>query len=193
MTGNRLEILQVGHPILRQPSRPVDPGEIANPAVQTFIDELVVTMRAAHGAGLAANQVGRLQQICAIEVDHNPRYPYKPPIPLTILVNPVLTPLSDDLFENNEGCLSVPNLRGNVRRYTELRVQALDRHGRELDCVVVGLSAGTFQHECDHLAGKLFLDRVTDPTTFATWDGFVRYQRDDYLRRVTELVARYGS
>ena len=134
-------------------------------------------MRAAHGAGLAANQIGVLKRVCVIEVENNPRYPYKPPIPLTVLVNPVLSPMSGELFDNNEGCLSVPDLRGNVLRHTEVRVEAFDRYGGPLDFVARGLSAGTFQHECDHLDGRLFVDRVTDPATFATWDGFVRFQQ----------------
>jgi hypothetical protein len=88
-----------------------------------------------------------------MEVKDNPRYPYKPNIPLTILVNPVLTPLSETKFENFEGCLSVPDLRGIVRRHVELRVQAWDRLGNPIDAEVRGITAGTYQHECDHLAG----------------------------------------
>jgi peptide deformylase len=172
---------------------PVSSDQLASQETQDFIDSLVATMRAAGGAGLAATQVGVALRICAIEVDHNPRYPYKPPIPLTVLINPVLTPLADEQFENNEGCLSVPDLRGNVSRYTEIRVQALDRQGNAVDVEVRGLSAGTFQHECDHLDGLVFVDRVTDRSTLATWANFERYQKAEYLVRVGELVSRYGS
>jgi peptide deformylase len=93
---------------------------------------------------------------------------------------------------NNEGCLSVPVVRGNVARATEIAVTALDRSGARREFEVRGLSAGTFQHECDHLDGVLFLDRVGDPASLSTWDNFERYQRPEYLERVAALVARYG-
>src|ERR1700689_1856159 len=125
-------ILQVGDPRLRCPARPVDPAELAGADVQNLIDDLVATMGAANGAGLAATQVGAALRICVVEVDQNPRYPYKPRIPLTILVNPVITPLTDEQFANNEGCLSVPGLRGAVNRFTEVRVSAVDRNGDAL-------------------------------------------------------------
>ncbi|MFN9944841.1 MAG: peptide deformylase, partial [bacterium] len=128
-----LKIASVGHPILRAVARPVPPSELRSPAMQSFIDDLVATMRDANGAGLAAPQVHESVRICAIEVKDNPRYPYKPNIPLTILVNPELTPVGDETFASYEGCLSVPNLRGEVRRFARLRVRALDRHGEPLD------------------------------------------------------------
>jgi peptide deformylase len=187
------KIATVGHPILRQVARQVSPEELATPARQTFIDDLIETMRDASGAGLAAPQVYEPVAICALEVENNPRYPYKPRIPLTVLVNPVLTPLTDETFLNYEGCLSVPNLRGEVPRFTELRVQALDRHGKPLDFVARGLSAGTYQHEVDHLLGKVFLDRVVDPTTFATWGDFDRFHREAFVARARALVERFGS
>ena len=102
-------------------------------------------------------------RVAVIEVNHNPRYPYKPPIPLTVVVNPVIEPLDDELVEINEGCLSVPNLRGTVQRHVNIRVRYLDRDGIDHDEVKRGLTAGTFQHECDHLDGVLFLDRVDRP------------------------------
>src|SRR5690349_13119332 len=120
------KIAQIGHPVLRQIAREVTREELASPTIQTFIDELIETMRDADGAGLAAIQVYEPIRIVAIEVRNNARYPYKPPIPLTVLVNPVLTPVDDEMFENNEGCLSVPNLRGMVRRNVHVRVQAWD-------------------------------------------------------------------
>ena len=132
-------------------------------------------------------------RVAVIEVDHNPRYPYKPPIPLTIVVNPVIEPLDDELVEINEGCLSVPNLRGNVMRHVNIRVRWLDRDGTEHDENKHGLTAGTFQHECDHLDGKLFLDRVTDTTTLTTWEQFERHHREAFVTRITEFVNRVGS
>jgi peptide deformylase len=186
-------IVTVGHPVLRQPTRPVSPEELASPATQRLIDDLVDTMHAAHGAGIAANQIGASARIATIHVDHNPRYPYKPPIPLTVVVNPVIEPLDDELVEINEGCLSVPDLRGNVFRHVNIRVRYLDRDGVEHDEVKRGLTAGTFQHECDHLDGRLFLDRVEDTTTLSSWEQFERFHRDAFVARITEFVARVGS
>lgn len=188
-----LKIATVGHPVLRTPAREVSREELLSERMQRFIDDLVETMRDANGAGLAANQVFEPVRICAIEVGDNPRYPYKPKIPLTVLVNPVIEPLDDELFENYEGCLSVPDLRGVVARHTRIRVKYWDRHGNEVEQVVQGLSAGTFQHECDHLQGRLFVDRVTDPTTFSTWREWERHHKDAFVERVRALVARYGS
>lgn len=187
------DILTVGHPVLRERAREVTPDELASSEVQQLIDDLIDTMHAANGAGIAANQIGVPLRITTIEVNQNPRYPYKPRIPLTIVVNPVIEFLDDELVEINEGCLSVPNLRGNVMRHVNIRVRYLDRDGVEHDEVKRGLTAGTFQHECDHLDGKLFLDRVTDPTTFTTWEQFERFHRDAFVERITEFVRRVGS
>lgn len=188
-----LKIAQVGTPVLRKVAEPVSPEALASAEIQTFIDDLVETMRDARGAGLAANQVYRPIRICALEVDKNPRYPYKPDIPLTILVNPVLTPIGVETFENYEGCLSVPDMRGVVRRHARLRVQALDRHGKTIDHETAGVTAGTFAHEVDHLDGKLFLDRVTDTSTLCTWKAFAMHYEDAFRRNVESVVARYGS
>src|ERR1700753_1694330 len=98
------KIATIGHPVLREVARPLSRDELASQSIQTFIDDLIETMHDADGAGLAANQVYEPIQICAIEVRNNPRYPYKPNIPLTILVNPVLTPVDDEQFDNYEGC-----------------------------------------------------------------------------------------
>ncbi|MEP6659103.1 MAG: peptide deformylase [Acidimicrobiales bacterium] len=187
------KIASIGHPVLRTPAREVEAGELSSPEIQRLMDDLVDTMRDANGAGLAANQIHEAVRVCVIEVNQNPRYPYKPDIPLTILVNPVLTLLGSDRYENNEGCLSVPNLRGNVWRHLSVRVQALDRDGGVIDDVKHGLTAGTFQHEVDHLNGVLFVDRVEDPTTLSTWEQFDRYHRAAFVERISELVARVGS
>lgn len=186
-------ILTVGHPVLRLRAREVTADELASAEMQTFIDDLVETMRHASGAGLAANQVGEPVRVAAIEVQDNPRYPYKPRIPLTIVVNPVIDPLDDEVVDINEGCLSVPNLRGNVMRHVTIRLRYLDRHGVAHDEVKRGLTAGTFQHELDHLDGILFLDRVADPTTFTTWEQFQAFHREAFVERITEFVRRVGS
>jgi peptide deformylase len=187
------EIVTVGHPVLRQRAAEVSPEELASSETQQFIDDLIDTMRHANGAGLAANQVGVPIRIAAIEVGDNPRYPYKPRIPLTVVVNPIIEPVDDELVEINEGCLSVPNLRGSVMRHVNVRVQYLDRHGVAYDELRRGLTAGTFQHECDHLDGVLFLDRVVDPRTFTTWEQFERFHRAAFVERISEFVARVGS
>ncbi len=186
-------IATVGHPILRHPTRDVTTDELASLEMQTLIDDMIDTMHAANGAGLAANQVHESVRIAVIEVDHNPRYPYKPPIPLTVVVNPVIEPVDDETVEINEGCLSVPDLRGNVWRFVNVRVRYLDRHGETHDEIKRGLTAGTFQHECDHLDGLLFLDRVTDTTTLTTWEQFERFHRDAFVARITDFVQRVGS
>ena len=110
-----------------------------------------------------------------------------------MLVNPVIEAVGDETVEINEGCLSVPDLRGTVDRHLTVRVRALDRDGVEHVTVRRGLTAGTFQHEVDHLDGILFLDRVRDPTTFSTWEQFDRHHRDAFLAHARAIVARVGS
>ena len=188
-----LKIAQVGHPVLRTPTREVTPEELASAEVQTFIDDMIETMRDANGAGLAANQVYVSKKICIMEVGDNPRYPYKPKIPLTVLVNPVITPLGSETFSNFEGCLSVPNLRGRVERSAHIRVDALDREGRPIQIETKGITAGTYQHEVDHLDMKLFLDRVSDPSSFCTWAEFQRYHEATFRAEVAEIVKKWGS
>ena len=188
------EIVTVGDPVLRERAREVTAAELRSPEVQALIDDMIETKRAANGAGIAANQVGETLRIAIVEVEPgNPRYPYKPPIPLTVIVNPVLEPVGEETVEINEGCLSVPGLRGTVDRHVTVRVRYLDRDGNEHDEERRGLTAGTFQHEVDHLDGVLFLDRVRDPSTFATWEQFDRHQRAAFEARARELVARVGS
>ena len=187
------DILHVGNPLLRERSREVSREELASPEMQQLIDDLIDTMHAANGAGIAAPQVGELVRIATIEVTENPRYTYKPRIPLTIVINPIIEPLVDELVEVNEGCLSVPNMRGNVMRHVNVRVRWWDRDGVEHDEIRRGLTAGTFQHECDHLDGLLFLDRVHDTRSLTTWEQFERFHRAEFIERITAFVARVGS
>lgn len=193
MSTTLLKIAQIGTPVLREVAQPVDEKALASAEIQQFIDDLIATMRDARGAGLAAIQVYRPIRICAIEVHDNPRYPYKPNIPLTVLVNPVLTPIGEETFENYEGCLSVPDLRGVVRRHARLRVEALDRHGAKIDHEVAGITAGTYAHEVDHLDGKMFVDRVHDTSTLCTWKAFAMHHEASFRANVEAVVARYGS
>ena len=188
-----LPIVTVGDPVLRERAREITREELRSPEVQRLIDDMIETMRDAGGAGLAANQVGELLRIAVVEVHDNPRYPYKPPVPLTVLVNPVIEPLDEETAAINEGCLSVPDLRGEVDRHVRIRVRRLDRDGAEHDEVRRGLTAGTFQHELDHLDGVLFLDRVRDPRTFTTWAQFERHHREAFVKRAEALTARVGA
>src|SRR4051812_13045489 len=171
----------MGEPVLRRKADLVDPSAIGSPFIQTLIDDMIETMHDADGAGLAAPQVYESLQLCVIEVDKNPRYPQFEPIPLTVLINPVLTPLvgaggtlaAEDCFQMYEGCLSVPGMRGQVARPRKVRVQALDRAGNPLDFVWESFRAVVVQHETDHLHGTLYVDRA-DPKTLT----FVReYER----------------
>jgi peptide deformylase len=187
------EIVTIGHPTLRERAREVTLDELRSEEVQRLIDDLIATMRAAGGAGLAANQVGVPLRIAVAEVDGvNPRYPYKPPIPLTVFVNPELEPVGSETVAINEGCLSVPDLRGVVERHVEVRLRYLDREGNPRDEVKRGLTAGTFQHELDHLDGTLIVDRA-DPRSLMTWEQFERFHRDDFVKRITEFAERVGS
>ena len=188
------EIARVGHPVLRERAREITAEELRSPRIQALIDDMIDTVRAADGAGLAANQVHEAVRVAVVEVRAgNPRYPYKPPVPLTVMVNPVLQPVGDETAQINEGCLSVPDLRGTVERFVTVRVRYLDRDGAEQEELRRGLTAGTFQHEVDHLDGILFLDRVRDPSTFTTWEEFDRHHRAAFEARARELVARVGS
>jgi peptide deformylase len=190
---SRREIVAIGHPVLRERARELTPEELRGDGVQRLIDDMVDTMRAAHGAGLAANQVGEAVRVAVVEVrPGNPRYPYKPPVPLTVIVNPVIEPLDAEVELINEGCLSVPNLRGEVPRHVSIRLRYTGRDGEEHEEVRRGLTAGTFQHELDHLDGVLFVDRA-DPRTLSTWAEFDRFHREEFVERARRLVERVGS
>jgi peptide deformylase len=187
------EVVTIGDPVLREPARELSPDEIASPEIQELIDDLIETKRATHGAGIAANQVGEAVRVAIVEVEEgNPRYPYKPPEPLTVMINPTLEPVGDEMIEINEGCLSVPDLRGSLPRRLVVRVRYLDREGTEHEEVKRGLTAGTFQHEVDHLDGVLFVDRA-DPRTFASCEQFDRHQREEFVRRVERLTDEQES
>lgn len=178
-------VVTAGHPALRTPTRALTPEELASPDVQALIDDLVETMRAANGAGLAANQVAAPHRLCVIEIRGvNPRYPFFPELPLTILANPRITPLGDETLEGYEGCLSVPGMRGLVARHARVRVESRDRHGQRQDLEAHGVAAVVFQHEVDHLDGRLFTDRLVDPRSLVTTESFDRWVRDEWLESV---------
>jgi peptide deformylase len=185
-------VRRIGDPVLRERAQEIDPADVTGAEVQQLVDDLVDTMRDANGAGLAANQIGVARRVVVMEVGDNPRYPYKPRIPLTVAINPVIEPLDDELVDINEGCLSVP-LRGVVARHVNIRVRYLDREGVAHDEIKRGLTAGTWQHECDHLDGVLIVDRVADPSTLATWEEYETHHRDAFIARITAFVERVGS
>lgn len=170
-----LKVARMGHPVLRQEAEPIPPEQITSPEVQEFIDDMIDTMYDYDGAGLAAPQVHVSKQIVVMEVSENPRYPNAPAIPLTVYINPEITPLTEDMDEDWEGCLSVPGLRGRVPRYTKIRLRAYDRDGQRVDFVAEGFHARVIQHECDHLWGKLYIDRVRDTTSLTFMEEFMKY------------------
>jgi peptide deformylase len=186
-------IVGIGDPVLREPARELSLEELRSPEIQALIDDLIETRRAASGAGLAAPQIGESVRIAVAENDGaNPRYPYKPPIPLTVLVNPVIDGTADESELINEGCLSLPDVRAEVRRQMSISVRYLDRDGNERVERKRGLTAGTFQHEVDHLNGTLITDRA-DPASVTSWEDYDRLHRDEFERRAREIVARYGQ
>jgi len=170
-----LKVARLGNPILRKIAEPVPLEGIGAPALQRFIDDLIETMLEYDGAGLAAPQVHVSQQIVVFEVEGNPRYPDAESIPLTVLINPKITPTTQRVEEDWEGCLSVPDLRGQVPRYSQVRVEAYDRHGKKLNYVAKDFHARVVQHECDHLLGKVFLDRMKSMDSLAFTREFMRY------------------
>ena len=170
-----LKVSRLGHPILRQVAQPLSPEQLRAASTQKLIDDMIETMKEYDGVGLAADQVHESRQIAVLEVADNPRYPDKPKVPLTVLVNPGVTPLNDEMEEDWEGCLSVPDLRGRVPRYKNIRVQALDRDGKELDFMAKDFHARVIQHEWDHLNGKVYLDRMRDFSTLTFLQEFARY------------------
>lgn len=180
------KIARLGEPVLRQVAKPIAREHLSSAWFERLLADMVETMRDADGAGLAAPQVYESVQVCIIEVGrggkHNPRYPDVPDIPLRVLVNPQLTPLSssyDVLIETEsvsmyEGCLSVPGLRGRVTRPRSVRLRAQDRDGSPIDEVWNGPAASVLQHEVDHLHGCLFVDRA-EPQTLCFLQEYERF------------------
>ena len=174
-----LKVAHLGNPILRKVAEPVPPEGIGAPQVQRLVDDLIETMLEYDGAGLAAPQVHVAQQIVVFQVEDNPRYPEAGAIPLTVLINPKITPLTQRVDEDWEGCLSVPELRGKVPRYTQVRIEAYDRAGKKLNYLAQDFHARVAQHECDHLIGKIFLDRMRSLESLTFLPEFQRYVAKD--------------
>jgi len=157
-------ILKMGDPRLLRKAEPV--MEFDTPELHKLIEDMMETMHAAGGVGLAAPQIGVNLQLVLFGFKKSERYPDAPPVPETILINPVLTPLSDETEDGWEGCLSVPGMRGVVPRFTKLRYSGFDQWGNKIERDVVDFHARVVQHECDHLDGKLYPMRMTDFSRF---------------------------
>ena len=154
----------MGHPVLRERAKPVE--RLATPELRALVQDMKDTMAAKSGAGLAAPQIGVSERVVIFGVEKNPRYPDAEEVPFTVLVNPTITLLTREVEEGWEGCLSVPGLRGIVPRYTKLRYTGFDEEGRPIDRVAEGFHARVVQHECDHLDGILYPQRMTDLSRF---------------------------
>ena len=162
------EILRMGDPRLLNIAKPVD--HFDTPELHELIADMFDTMHAANGAGLAAPQIGVDLQVVIFGFEQNERYPEAPAVPQTVLINPVIHPLSHDMEEGWEGCLSVPGMRGAVSRYSMIRYNGYDQYGKPIERVAEGFHARVVQHECDHLLGKLYPMRITDFSKFGFTD-----------------------
>src|SRR3982751_2320654 len=158
------EVLRMGHPVLREKSKAVD--RTATPELRQLIADMKETMAAQSGAGLAAPQIGVSQRVVIFGVEANPRYPDAEPVPFTVLVNPKIVILTREIEEDWEGCLSVPGMRGVVPRYKKLRYSGFDIEGNPFEREAEGFHARVVQHECDHLDGILYPQRMTDMSRF---------------------------
>jgi peptide deformylase len=164
------DILKMGDPRLLRHAEPVTEAEFGTPELLGLIEDMFETMRAADGAGLAAPQIGLNLQVVIFGFKKNVRYPDAAPVPETVLINPVITPLSPDIEENWEGCLSVPGLRGMVPRWARVHYEGFDEHGNRISRDAEGFHARVVQHECDHLIGTLYPMRIKDFSKFGFMD-----------------------
>jgi peptide deformylase len=170
-----LKIAKLGNPILRKMAEPVSPAESQDPSFQSFLEDMIETMRKLDGVGLAAPQAFESKQVIVIEASANPRYPAAPDLSLLILLNPTFTYLSEEKAEGWEGCLSVDNLRGKVERSVRIGVKGFNRYMEPMAFEADGFMAVVLQHETDHLYGKVFLDRMKDFSTLTHLAEFDRY------------------
>ena len=157
-------VLKMGDPLLLRVAEPV--RWFDTPELNTLIQDMLDTMAALNGAGLAAPQIGVSERVVIFGVDRNPRYPDAEPVPMTVLINPEIEILTDEMDDGWEGCLSVPGLRGLVPRYTRLRYRGVDQHGKRFEREAHGFHARVVQHECDHLDGILYPMRLKDIRSF---------------------------
>jgi peptide deformylase len=170
------KVARLGHPVLRRIAEPVSPEAIASPEIQQLIADLIETMHEYDGAGLAAPQIHVPKQVVVFGVADNARYPDADEIPLTVLINPRITAKNKDMDEDWEGCLSLPDLRGRVPRYVSVAVDAYGPDGKPLRFEAHDFHARVIQHECDHLIGKVFVDRMRSMDSLTFVREYVRYQ-----------------
>jgi peptide deformylase len=161
-------VLRMGDPRLLERAREVD--QFDTPELHALLVDMHDTMEALTGAGLAAPQIGVSLRVVIFGVASNPRYPNAEPVPHTVLINPIITPITQETEEGWEGCLSVPGMRGLVPRYTQLRYRGVDQYGAAIDRTVDGFHARVVQHECDHLDGILYPMRIQDMRNFGFHD-----------------------
>jgi peptide deformylase len=175
-----LKVARMGHPVLRTRAQPIERGAIKSPAVQRLIDDMMDTMTEYHGVGLAAPQVHESLRVFVVAFDPSQSEPVEdqPGEPFAI-INPEITPLGEDIVEDWEGCLSIPDIRGRVPRLRELRLRAHDRKGERFDLRLQDFQARVIQHENDHLDGVLFFDRMRSFDTLAFLDEYSRYWAKD--------------
>ena len=173
-----LKVARLGHPAIRTPAVPIPKETIGSPEIQRLIDDMVETMRECEGVGLAAPQVHVSKQVAVIEVQQNRRYPGEGPIPLTVLINPRILGSAKKQLVDWEGCLSINELRGQVPRAESLELEAYNRAGEKVTFRADGFFARVIQHECDHLAGKVFLDRMPELSTLTHLQELARYWQD---------------
>src|SRR5262245_41900300 len=171
-----LKVARLGHPVLRQVAEPVSPEAIGAPEIQQLIDDMLETMEEYDGAGLAAPQVHVSRRIVIYGVRSNPRYPDAEEVPLTVLVNPKITAATKEIEDDWEGCLSLPDLRGLVPRWTRVHVEGYGRDGTRLRFTAEGFHARVIQHECDHLDGVVYVDRMPSMASLTFLPEFHRYQ-----------------
>ena len=161
-------VLRMGDPVLLQKAAPVE--RFDTPELHALIQDMKDTMAYMNGAGIAAPQIGVSQRVVIFGIEHNPRYPDADEVPFTVLINPVIEPIGNEMEEGWEGCLSVPGMRGIVPRYTHLRYTGFDQFGNPIDRTVDDFHARVVQHECDHLDGILYPMRIEDLTRFGFTD-----------------------
>ena len=178
-----LKVARLGHPVIRAVAQPVDPAMINTPEFQKLLDDMVDTMHEYTGVGLAAPQVHLSLQLAVLEVERHPRYPEMPQVPLTFLINPQVTVLDASTVEDWEGCLSIPEMRGMVPRFRQLRVTALGRHGEAQDFLANDFHARVIQHETDHLKGEVYLDRMSNLRTLSHLAEWQRYSLEPAPRK----------
>ena len=178
-------IAQIGHPILRNKTKDIPINEINSENIQKIIEKMIKTMRKHNGAGLAANQIYEPIRICIIEVLDNPRYKHLNTIPLKVLINPrIIIKKDTTTFNSYEGCLSVPNLRGKVKRYNTINVTYYTMDAKKITEDIKGLESIVYQHEIDHLDGYLFTDKVEDNSTLVTYENYQKYYEEGYKKEL---------